>query len=100
GARPPGGERRVEDVERVEGPDPLDEVVLPEPVQRAHGEPAGVDRRPFLEERLDLVVDGQMAREGLLVDAGKTPGAGTEQHARAVEDDADVEALADEPGGG
>src|SRR5437764_3966846 len=100
GAPAPGGEGRVEDVERVERLDPLDQVVFPEPVEGAHGEPAGVDRRPFLEEGLDLVVDGQVAGEGLLVHARVAAGGGAEEHPGAVEDDADVEALADEAGRG
>src|SRR5882724_571316 len=99
GARPPGGEGRVEYVEGVERLDAVDQVVFPEAVQGAHGEPAGVDRRPFLEEGLDLVVDGQVAGEGLLVHAGVAAGAGAEEHAGPVEHDLDVEALADEAGG-
>src|SRR2546426_4663950 len=94
GARPPGGEGRVEHVEGVERLDPFDEVVFPEPVEGAHGEPAGVDRRPFLEKGLDLVVDGQVAGEGLLVHARIAAGAGAEEHARPVEPDPDIEALA------
>src|SRR5215213_11687582 len=48
----PRGERGVEDIERVERLDPVNEVVLTEAVQRPHREPAGVDRRALLEQRL------------------------------------------------
>src|SRR3974390_1849986 len=60
GARPPGGEGGVEDVQRVERLDPVDEVFLAEAVQGPHREPAGVDRRPLLQEGLDLPVPGQV----------------------------------------
>src|SRR5581483_12500397 len=86
--------------ERVEGAHALDEVVLPEPVEGAHGEAARVDRGAFLDERLQLVVDGQVPGEGLLPDGGVPAGARGEQHAGAVQDDGYVEALADQPGGG
>src|SRR5215468_10138369 len=54
GSGPPRRERGVEDVQRVERLHPVDEVLLAETVQGAHREPARVDLRALLEERLDL----------------------------------------------
>src|SRR6516164_10624254 len=65
---PPRGEGGVQDVERVERLHPVDQVLLAEAVQRAHGEPAGVDRGALLEQGLDLPVPGQVARETLGAD--------------------------------
>src|SRR5579875_1171853 len=95
---PPGGQGRVQHVERVEGLDPFDQVVLSEAVQGPHRESAGVDVGAFLEKGLDLVVDGEVTREGLLADRGVAAGAGGEEHPRPVEDDVDVEALPDQAG--
>src|SRR5207302_11209526 len=68
GALAPGRERGVEDVEGVEGLDARDQVILAEAVQRSHGEAAGVYVRAFVDERLDLVVDGEVAGERFLAD--------------------------------
>ena len=83
GTGPPRGEGRVEHVERVERLDAGDQVVLAEAVEGAHGEPAGVDRRPFLQQGLDLVVDRQMAGEGLLADRRDSRGCQTPAARRA-----------------
>src|SRR5213080_4886130 len=68
---PPGAQRGVEDVERVERRDALHEEVLGEAVERAAGEAAGVDRAPLVEERLDLVVDRHVPWERLVADLGE-----------------------------
>src|SRR6185503_655575 len=62
----PGGQRRVENVERMERLHALHEEVLGEPVQRAGGEAARVDVAPLADERLQLLVDGHVARERLV----------------------------------
>ena len=84
----------------LNGGDALDEVVLAEAVQRPHGEPAGVDLGPLLQEGLELVVDGEMAGEGLLADRRIAAGARRQQHPGAVQHDRHVEALAHEAGRG
>src|SRR5450631_4940653 len=81
GAGPPGGQGRVEDVERAEGLDAVDEVFLTEAVQGAHREPAGVDRGALLEQRLELPVPGQVAREALGADGRVAAVPGRQQHA-------------------
>src|SRR5260370_24197990 len=68
GTGSPGGQSGVEDVQRAEGPDPVDQVLLAEPVQGAHGEPAGVDRGALLEQRLDLPGPRQVSGEPLGAD--------------------------------
>src|SRR5262249_58999570 len=70
---PPRRERGVEDVLRVERLNPVDEVLLAEPVQGTHREPAGVDLRALLEERLDLPVPGQVPGEALGADGRVAP---------------------------
>src|SRR6266851_6379928 len=100
GTGAPGGQGGVEDVQRAEGPDPVDEVLLAEPVQGAHGEPAGVDRGALLEQRLDLPVAGQVAGEALGADGRVAAVPRGQQHAGAVQDDRHVEALADQAGRG
>src|SRR3954452_14468402 len=82
----PGGERGVEDVERVEGLDALHQVRLRHPVERARGEAAREYLAALLEERPDLLVDRHVAREGLVQDLGVAAGAGGHQHAGAVQD--------------
>src|SRR5215467_16224162 len=94
--RPPRGEGRVEDVPWVERLHAVDEVFLAEPVQGAHGEPACVDLRALLEERLDLPVHRQVAGESLGRDGGVAAMPGREQDSRAVQDDRHVESLADQ----
>src|SRR5207247_8509278 len=98
GAGPPRGQGRVEDVKRAEGLDAVDEILLAEAVQRAHGEPAGVDRGALLEQRLDLPVPGQVAREALGADGRVAPVPGRQPRAGAVQDHRHVEALAHQPG--
>src|SRR5215472_7817757 len=96
----PRGERRVEHVQRVESLDAVDEVFLAEPVQGAHGEPACVDLRALLEQRLDLPVHRQVAGESLGRDGGVAAMPGREQDSRAVQDDRHVESLANQAGRG
>src|SRR5260370_32999188 len=45
GTGSPGGQSGVEDVQRAEGPYPVDQVLRAEPGQGAHGAPAGVGPR-------------------------------------------------------
>src|SRR5262249_36952601 len=61
-------------------------------------EAARVDLRALLEERLDLFVDREVSGERGLADAWVAARAGGEQHARAVQDDVHVEALAYQAG--
>src|SRR5262249_10281958 len=100
GTHPPRGERRVKHVQRVEGLHAVDEVFLAEPVQGAHSEPARVDRRTLLEERLDLPVPRQVAGESLGPDGRVAAVPGREQDSRAVQDDRHVESLAHQAGRG
>src|SRR5262245_11435677 len=79
GTRPPRGEGRVEDVLWVERLHAVDEVFLAEPVEGAHGEAAGVDRRALLEERFDLPVPREVAGEPLGPDRRVTAVPGHQQ---------------------
>src|SRR3954452_20300969 len=78
---PPGRQRRVEHVERVERLDPVEQEVLREAVQRAAREAAGVDRPALLDERAQLLVDRHVAGEGLVADLGESARAGRHQDA-------------------
>src|SRR4029453_6426909 len=66
----------------------------------AHREPARVDVRAFLQERLDLVVDRQVTGERLLAYRGVAAGARREEDSGSVKHDAHVEPLATQSGRG
>src|SRR5262249_47479001 len=100
GTSPPRGERGVEDVPWVERLDPVDEVLLAEPVQGAHGEAARVDLRALLEQRLDLLVPGEVAGEALGADGRVATVPRGQQDSRPIKDDRNVEALPDQTGRG
>src|ERR1700680_3296457 len=96
----PCGERGVEYVEGVEGLHAINQVILPKAIESAHGESARIDLGAFLDQRLDLVIDRQVARKALLADRGPTARPGSHQDARPIEDEGDLEALANQPGRG
>jgi hypothetical protein len=71
----------------MEWRDPFEEIVFAESIERAHCETTGVDLGALFEQGLDLVVDGEMSREGLLADRREAPRPRREQDAWAVQDD-------------
>src|SRR5919205_2570386 len=89
----PGGQGRVEHVERVERLDPVEQEVLREAVQRAAREAAGVDRPALLDERAELLVDRHVAGERLVADLREAARAGRHEDAGPVEDQVRLEAL-------
>src|ERR1044072_5922467 len=96
----PGGQRGVEHVERVDRLDARHEVRLGEAVERAGREATGVDLAALLHELRDLVVDRHVAREGLVADVREATSTRGHEDARPVQDEARVEALAQDARGG
>src|SRR3954449_5346776 len=92
----PGGQRRVEYVERVERLDAVEQEVLREAVQRAAREAAGVHGPALLDERAELLVDRHVAGERLVADLREPARARGHQDAGPVQDQVRLEALADE----
>src|ERR1041384_3093767 len=94
----PRGQRGVEDVQRMERLDAGHEVRLREPGQRAGREATGVDLAALLHELRDLVVDRHVARERLVADLREAASTRGHEDAGAVQDQARVEALAQDAG--
>src|ERR1700712_2040598 len=86
-------EDAVEDVEGVDHADALDEGRLAMPVEGLGREPAGIDLAALGHELLQLVVEVQVPREGLIAET-REAALDAEGDAGAVEQDGGVEALA------
>src|ERR1700722_5716197 len=86
-------EHDVEHVEGVDRPDTRQERRLTVAVERLEREAARIDLSAFGHERPYLLIDHQMTGECLRSNLGKPP-LDAEKHARPIEEDARIEALA------